>query len=421
MIKKVLKDEFLKNNFILFVGSMIVAVLNYLYHPILSRMMNLQDFGEVQALISIFLQMSIILGVFGNVVTNIITNHHQDHDKLKIINQLYKLAFFTITLITIIFAILSPILKSFFNFHSIYAFLILAISLPLSVNFTFRRFYLQGRKQFQDISLLGIIFAGGRLFFAVLLVWLGWSVFGAIASITLTTLISLLYAWYKTKDAFSLTLKEKIQLTPEFKKELKYGLIIFVSMSAVIFFYTFDVLLVKHYFNPQNAGLYSGIATIARIIFFVTGSIAGVLLPTIKLSNTLQENKKTLLKSLTLIIALGGTVLLTFWLFSDMVVRTLIGAKYLIVVNLLPQLSLIAFLASIINVLFIYLLALRDKKLLIPAIIAPISILIFTFLNHANMVNIIHDFILGNLIALIILLIIIRPCSFIWKKRQSQS
>ncbi len=74
----------------------------------------------------------------------------------------------------------------------------------------------------------------------------------------------------------------------------------FVSLLSVA-----DVLIIKHYFDAETTGLYSGIATIARIIFFVTASISGVLLPHIKLTNRVEENLKTLRKAFGIIFVLG--------------------------------------------------------------------------------------------------------------------
>ena len=39
-------DNFLKNNIIFFCGTMVVSVFNYLYHPILGRMMSVEKFGK---------------------------------------------------------------------------------------------------------------------------------------------------------------------------------------------------------------------------------------------------------------------------------------------------------------------------------------------------------------------------------------
>jgi predicted PurR-regulated permease PerM len=51
-----------------------VAVLNYAFHPILGRLMNPSDFGDIQAFISLLAQSAIIFGAFSVVVVNITTN-----------------------------------------------------------------------------------------------------------------------------------------------------------------------------------------------------------------------------------------------------------------------------------------------------------------------------------------------------------
>jgi len=145
MLKFLRKDEFLKNNIILFFGSAIVAVLNYLYHPILSRIMTVKNFGEVQTLVSIFLQTGVVLGVFGTVVTNLVANNYSK-ESYSLINQLYKIALGVNVFLSLGIIIGAPILKSFLHFQSIFPFWVLAISLPFGVPLVFRRFFYRGRK-----------------------------------------------------------------------------------------------------------------------------------------------------------------------------------------------------------------------------------------------------------------------------------
>jgi O-antigen/teichoic acid export membrane protein len=47
-------SDFLRQNAILFVGSLAVSVLNYAYYPVLGRLLKVEEFGEVQVLISLF-------------------------------------------------------------------------------------------------------------------------------------------------------------------------------------------------------------------------------------------------------------------------------------------------------------------------------------------------------------------------------
>ena len=76
LILSYLQDDFLRHNLIFFIGSIIVAVLNYLYHPIMSRMLSVEDFGEVQVLFSILGLVAVPLGIFNIIALNLYTNNN---------------------------------------------------------------------------------------------------------------------------------------------------------------------------------------------------------------------------------------------------------------------------------------------------------------------------------------------------------
>ena len=398
------QDNFLKNNLVFFLGSMGVAFLNYLYHPILGRMMKVEDFGEVQSLLSLSAQAGIILGIFGTISVNIVTNSEGDKQKLTILARLYRVAFWLNVAISLIMVVLSVQLKHFFNFDSFLPFVILAVSLLISNPFTFLRSYLQGKKEFKAVSWSGIIISAGRLFFAVLLIYLGFAVLGAFAAIVISNLLALGFVYLKTKKRFRLKKSAEKEEPGAVWRELKYGILIFFATGFVTFLYTTDVLVVKHYFSPEEAGFYSGISTIARIIFFVTGSVAGVMLPSIKLKNSFQENSQILKKALLLVLLIGGGVFLTFVLFSATITNLLIGSRYVVDAHLLPRLGLLSFLVSIINLMFIYFLALR-KYFLIPVTLLGLSVVSLSFLFfHASLIQVINSFLLGSFLALFLII-----------------
>jgi hypothetical protein len=89
MLNKLFQDKFFRHNFIFFCGSILVAFFNYLYHPILSRMMDIGSFGEVQALISLFLLLSMVIGVFRTIVINIVANAQEIKEKQEEIDNTF--------------------------------------------------------------------------------------------------------------------------------------------------------------------------------------------------------------------------------------------------------------------------------------------------------------------------------------------
>lgn len=391
-------DKFLRNNATLFCGSLVVAVLNYLYHPILARMMSIEEFGEVQTLLSLFVQLAIFIGIFKVITVNIVSNQKTKEDSREIILMLYKLAFCVTLILSGLVIISSLFLQSFFHFNSFYPFIGLAIILFFGFSISFREAILQGRHKFKALSINQIILSSGKLIFATILVYLGWSSFGAIFGIVIAQSIAFFYVLSKTKPLFDFSgWNIKIDWR-KMKKELKFGSLILTVSLCVTFLYTADIIIIKHYFSDETAGLYSGIAIIARVIFFITGSIVGVLLPSVKLRDDNGNNSKILKKSLFLIFGLGGTVLLVFSLFPEFIINIMIGDRYLVYAHLLPRLSLLLFLASVINLLFFYLLALRNYSIVFVSVIGILIIAISSFLRHDTLVHIIDNFLLGAIV-----------------------
>ena len=78
-------DTFLRHNAVFFLGNMAVNVLNYLFYPILGRMLAPSYFGEVQVLFSILSHVTIFFNVFGLVVVNSVANQKDRKDANKII------------------------------------------------------------------------------------------------------------------------------------------------------------------------------------------------------------------------------------------------------------------------------------------------------------------------------------------------
>ena len=68
-------SDFLRNNAIFFAGSVLVGALNYLYYPLIGRLVSPATFGEIQTLVSLFLQFTIFLNVLGMITVNIMANY----------------------------------------------------------------------------------------------------------------------------------------------------------------------------------------------------------------------------------------------------------------------------------------------------------------------------------------------------------
>lgn len=364
VISKLRSSEFLRHNAIFFAGSLVVGALNYFYYPVLGRLLEPAAFGEVQTIVALFLQIGIFLTVLGMLTVNIVANHGDEPKGQQTMLELEKLALLISLLAFGLTALFGPWLQHFFNFDSVAPFLILALAIVVSVPATFRMAYLRGKQRFGWASASQLVGAAAKLVFSVALVIAGFGTVGAIAGLVLAQFVSFAYAAVKARHAgFGPSLRSGIFKLPDMAlilPELKYAALVLVGSLTVTALYSIDIIAVKHYFDAHTAGLYAGIATVARIIFFLTASIAQVLLPAVKLSNPPGQNRQVLVKSAYLTAGIGGTALLVFWAAPELVMRILMGQNYVELAPLLPRLSLVILIVSLLNLVMLYYVALRQ-------------------------------------------------------------
>lgn len=396
-------NQFLRHNFIFFTGTFIAATLNYLYYPILSRLMGLEDFGEAQVLVSLFLQIAIFLGALNIVVANVTASSRSDREKNRIILELEKLALTVMSTIIVLSLIFIIQVQKFLQFRSAWPFVSLLAAVLLSLPLTLRNAFLQGRHDFLGISIGQIIGSVGKIIFSVALVIIGLRAFGAITGIVIAQTAAIAYIVNRAyKKGFyhkltHLNFKTDLKLI---QPELLYGVLVLIVSLITTLFYSGDIIIVKHYFSPTEAGQYGGIAVVARIIFFLTASISGVLFPLIKMSQARSENRGVLMRSLGLVGLLAGSALIVFWLVPRWVITLLVGPKYLPLAHLLPRLSLAIFLIALVNILFYYCLALRKWFSAAVATSGAIFTLLLTVLRHSSIAGIINNLIYGSILML---------------------
>jgi O-antigen/teichoic acid export membrane protein len=400
LILQLRKSEFLRHNAIFFAGSVAIGALNYAYYPLLGRLLEPTPFGEVQTLVALFLQLAIFLGVLGNITVNIIANHGDEAIGRRTMLELEKLALIISVIGFLVAVAIAPMLQRFFNFDSYVPFIILALAIVVSVPSTFRSSYLRGKKHFGLTSVAGLVAAAAKLLFSVLLIWAGFGTVGAISGLVLAQLASFAYAAVKARQVgFDQSLRKDFFKLPDMKliiPELKYAGLVLVCSLTITALYSIDIIAVKHYFDAHTAGLYAGISTVARIIFFLTASTAAVLLPSVKISNTSGQNRAVLRKSLCLTAVVGGGALAVFWIVPRFVTQVLMGQNYLQYAHLLPRLSLVIFLVSLLNLIMLYFMALRHYAIALVAIIGLAVTCGLVGMHHDSLQAIVDSMLYGS-------------------------
>jgi len=403
-----LKKEFIRNYSVYFTGAMIVAFVNYLFYPVLARFMSLEEFGEVQTLISLFTQFAVITGALSIVVVHIVATPADTAEKARTINELKKLTRIGALLVAALVVFASGWLAEFFHFPTPIPFVALAVLVFLSILPLFANAYLQGKLLYARSSTASLVGSTGRIIFALALVLLGFGVTGVVIGLAFAQLLIWSYSSYHTRSALELKTATHTSIAsiekPSIVSELRYAGLVLVTNISIVILLTTDILVVKRYLDPTTAGLYAGISAIAKIGYFALGPLATVLLPSV--AADLSTRRNSLKTAIIVFFALAVPGLLLSYGFYGSIVSVLFGARYMSLSGLLPLATLLMVSVAFVQVLSSYFLALRRTTLLWIMPSAVLVTVVLCLVSHASVSAILIDMLIGTAVAVAGLLIL---------------
>jgi O-antigen/teichoic acid export membrane protein len=319
-IKKYWNNELLRASIVLLVLSNIANLINLAFQFLMARMLNLEDFGALSFI-------SNLVFVFGVPALAIQTAISRKTTELNLagkygnIKGLFKNATKRLFFISLGLMLTFIILAYFFSDSVKMSFFTLALSstlIVLSFLYPVILGVMQGMKKFVYIGWNSIINFSAKLFIALILVFTGFKIYGALIGIISGMFIAWLAGLWILRD-----FKNE-------KEEAKFyklnELLPFIALLIITLTYAIDILIGKFLFDPETMGNYSKISLIGKIILFACLSIGTVMFPISSERHMTGERTSGIIRKsalLTAIICLGG--ILVFYLFPDIVLGLLFG------------------------------------------------------------------------------------------------
>jgi len=332
-MNKFIKDQFnkndalLKHTLVIFAGSMLGNVLNYLYHLLVVRSLSPFDYGIFSSLFALLYVVLMAAGVLGVVVTKYTADYYAkgQYGKIKSLFTRLSLKAFVFGLIGfLLFTLCSRFIADFMNIESIFPILLIGLIGFLSLFSPIYGGILAGLQKFNWKACAGTITPIFKITFLILFIYLGYKVNGALFALVLAQIIATIF--YIIPNLFLLRYKRE----PVDKKAmLKFVLPTFIGTVLPMILINIDIILVKHYLPSVQAGYYGAASMLAKIIFFATGPLVIVMFPKISRLHSNGDNTDGVLKAsifYTFLISFFGVMV--YYIAPVFVVNLLYGPDY---------------------------------------------------------------------------------------------
>ena len=310
----------LSGSVIMLVGSGFVSLANFGYNISVAHLLGPSEFSHAAAAVTLLMLASCINLAFQLVSAKFIARNQQAGGRAAVYRTLMRQAWSVGVGLCVALLLLSEPISEYLRLPSQRLIQVLALGMLFYIPLGVRRGGMQGTCQFVRLSVNLIVEATVKLIAAVAFVVMGTGVMGAVGGISLSVLAAFLLP---AGDA-ALRCKSGPGEVASFSEGVQ-AIIFFIGQVIIN---NVDILMVKHYFAPRDAGLYAAIALVGRLLYFATWSVTSAMFPVSAGEVVERESRKTVIVPLLFVAGLSVAFVLLLAAFPDLVIGTLFGGGF---------------------------------------------------------------------------------------------
>jgi O-antigen/teichoic acid export membrane protein len=310
----------LNGSIILLIGSVFVSLANFGYNIGVARMLGPSDFSHAAAAVTILMLISALTLSFQLVCTKLVAKAPTAESKAAVFQHLMKRAWVIGIGLGVFMLLTSSVLTTYLRLSSPWIMILLSIGLTIYVPLGVKRGGLQGTCRFSGLSWNMSAEAIVKFVGAIVLIEMGFGVLGAVAAIS----ASVIFAFCLPDSAKELRIPARDGHTAPVG-EARQAIVFFVGQVIIS---NIDILMVKHFFQPSEAGLYAAIALVGRLLYFASWSVVSAMFPISAEGKEEKASGGLLAIPLTLVTAMSVLFVLLLAAFPHLVFQTLFGANF---------------------------------------------------------------------------------------------
>ncbi len=382
-------DTFSKNIILVFTGSTLLNVFNFLCQLLIAHKFSKADFASFNSLLAIFTLISTPLASLQTAVAKYTSefNAHNQAAKIRdLLSGLLKKLSVLAILIILFFSFTSPYILNSLKIPLGYSGYILAVLIASSCIAPVLSGGMQGLEIFKWLMSASVITGLARLVILFIFIMMGFRIAGALGTLLIANLLLIVMLTFPLRPFLSLKHPEE---RIDYKGFLSYMLPVAISSFCYMALINIDMILVKYFFMPEEAGLYSLAQMAGKIFLFLPAAISFTMFPRTSGLNAQKKDTTPLLKrALLYTVILCLSAALVYNLFPGFILKVMTGKDFPESVFLGRLFSISMSFFALVAVLNMYFISLKDtrfiKYLVLSLCLQSLSIILF----HKNLAQV---------------------------------
>lgn len=373
-IKSTLRHPLISGSAVIFLGTNIGNVFNFLFNLFMLHNLPSIDYGTLVGLISIITLFSQVADSITPFVVNFAAIYFAVGELGKAKTLFIKVTKLSIGIgaaIFLLFIFFAPMIGSFLKIQNPMLIILSGVCVFSAYLGIVNRAFLQAKLAFSFLALIVLVGSFLKFIIAVFFVGQGFGVQGALYAFILAFAIPYILTFIPLKNLLN-PVQEKEHI--ELRRMLKFGVGSIISVFAVTAFVTSDILLVKHFFNPSLAGLYAGMTIVGKIVYFFSAPIGSVMFPLIVQKYAKKENYHTDFRLALILVGLPSLLLTSaYFLMPDIVIQFVMKRnEYIAAAPYIGFVGIFFTFYSLITVMVNFFLSIQKTYIFIPVLVCAI-------------------------------------------------
>ena len=304
---KSLQAKIVSGSVVLLSGSGLTTAINLAYNIAVARYLGPGGFGHATVVYTLLTLISAVTLSFQLVSAKLVAQQNSPEQRAAVYRGFHLGAWGSGILAAVILLVFQRSIADYLNLDDPVLVALLAIGAAFYVPLGSRRGYIQGIYGFRRLAINLVLEGAVRFAGSLLLILMGFGVRGVIAANAAAVAIAYLAAAPRLAPRIRNPLA-----TSSCLHELLQALVFF---SGQVLFNNCDIVLVEHFFQAREAGLYAAVAMVGRVIFAFSSAVVSSMFPLVAgTHHGERKGLKVLATSLLLVFAVGGILALGLYL-----------------------------------------------------------------------------------------------------------
>jgi O-antigen/teichoic acid export membrane protein len=317
-----LRLRVLSGSAIMLLSSVFVGVMNLIYNFAVAHQLGADKFGHASVVYTVLMLLSSATLSFQLMCSKFVARSDSQAERIAIYKLLHRRSWIVGLSVGLLLFISSSAVAHYLNLPSPLLVRVLALGTVFYIPLGTRRGFMQGTYDFFPLAMNFALEVIIKLIGAAVLISAGYGVEGVVGAISASVIVAYFVALPRKHHS--------VEVKPAtLRAGMEEGVQALIFFIGQVIINNLDIVLVKHFFDATQAGVYAAIALIGRVVYMLSWSVVSSMFP---FSAGVRSGERDGRAVLTTALLLAGAISTLFifgaWLTPPQLWHILLGSGF---------------------------------------------------------------------------------------------